>query len=315
MAMSVHGLTGSYHSLLKNCFGAIGAVTALSFAVECAKLTWVYFLRPYPSLKFYGKEWVVITGGSAGIGFEIAKQLVRAGVYNIVLIARGRSDLEGAKRELTLLNSNANIRIVTCDAADPDYPSLMKDFQAIESISMLFNNVGVHNDIPTNIEDMTKDEVNRIIAVNCNFQVQFTSMLVPKLKLATKSIIINISSLTSKMVMPMLAVYAATKAFEDHWSVNLAAELETHHIGVICLRPGITVSRMSGISTPSFFCPSASTMARACLQMIGTGKQSIAPYWPHALLDTVNALVPSCFSWPIVREMHNEKRIKLLKEK
>jgi short-subunit dehydrogenase len=111
-------------------------------------------------------------------------------------------------------------------------------------------------------------------------------------------------------------VYAATKAFETHFSVCLAAELQPFGIDVLCLRPGLTVSRMSGISAPSFFCPSAADMAFCCVRMIGCGVQpSIAPYWPHALLDVVNGFVPRSLTWPIVRGMHQQKREELLKAK
>ena len=40
------------------------------------------------------------------------------------------------------------------------------------------------------------------------------------------------------MAMPMLSIYAATKAFEDHFSLSLAAELAPDRIDVLCLRPG-----------------------------------------------------------------------------
>eukprot|EP00597_Dinobryon_sp_UTEXLB2267_P006867 CAMPEP_0170085646 /NCGR_PEP_ID=MMETSP0019_2-20121128/20477_1 /TAXON_ID=98059 /ORGANISM="Dinobryon sp., Strain UTEXLB2267" /LENGTH=219 /DNA_ID=CAMNT_0010302211 /DNA_START=332 /DNA_END=991 /DNA_ORIENTATION=- len=209
------------------------------------------------------------------------------------------------------------VRTISCDCSSPNFDSLRRSLQDL-NISMVFNNVGVHNDIPTNTEDMSLDEVNRIITVNCNFQVHFTSLLIPILKKSTikRPIVVNISSLTSQMVMPMLSVYAATKAFEEHWSVGLAAELEPFNIDVICLRPGLTVSRMSGITDASFFCPSAKDMAYACLRMIGCGEQSVAPYWPHALLDGINSWVPNSLAWPIVRKMHQEKRDKLLsKEK
>lgn len=295
--------------------GGIGAVSTLCTTASFCSFIWKYFLRPSPKLRYkYGGSWAIVTGGSAGIGLEIARNLVVEGI-NVVLIARGEKNLTAAAKELSLLSPEVNVRVVKCDASSPDYTSLMLSLQDIDNISMVFNNVGIHNNIPTNIEDMSLEETSRIISVNCNFQVHFTSLLIPKLKAAKNAVIVNISSLTSHMVMPMLSVYAATKAFEEHWSINLAAELEPHKIEVICLRPGLTVSRMSGISDPSFFCPSAKSMARACLQMIGCGEQCVAPYWPHALLDVVNSIVPSRLSWGIVRNMHQEKRDKLLKAK
>ena len=165
---------------------------------------------------------------------------------------------------------------------------------------MLINNVGVHNDIPANIQDMLPQDAERIITVNCLFHHQLTALMIPIMKKIStqksqqqKSLIVNISSLTSQMVMPMLSVYAGTKAFHEHWynqfphtnnyfevcittpggtyyphlthnnhfiihrSECVAAELAPFNIEVLCLRPGLTVSRMSGIATPTFICPMA----------------------------------------------------------
>ncbi len=80
------------------------------------------------------------------------------------------------------------------------------------------------------------------------------------------------------MAMPLLSAYAASKAFDDHFSTNLAAELQPFNIQVLCWRPGITVSQMSGITEPSLFCPSSHDMALACVRMIDSGEHIVAPY-------------------------------------
>ena len=290
-------------------------LSTLAAAKVTVRFIWKYFLRPFPELKrLYGGSWSVITGGSAGIGLEIAKLLIKHGI-NVVLIARNRENLSKVAEELSLLNSAVEVRVISCDAAAPNYAAVMKSLEDLD-ISLLVNNVGVHNDIPSNVEDMSPLEICRIIQVNCSFQVSLTSMLLPQLRRARKATIINISSLTSQMDMPMLSVYAATKAFETHFSVCLAAEVQPLGIEVLCLRPGLTVSRMSGISTPTLFCPSAADMAYCCVRMIGCGAQpSIAPYWPHALLDVVNGFVPRSLTWSIVRGMHQQKREAMLKGK
>ena len=297
----------------------IGSTVSIMAGVKLVNLAWLYFLRPFPALRnLYGSNsWALITGGSAGIGLEMAKILVKQGI-NVILMARDKNRLDNTAKELSILAPNVEIRILPMDAETPDYDIIIKCVDGL-NISLLINNVGVHNSIPTNTEDMTADEVNKIISVNCNFQVNLTAMLIPILKKNSfpkrHSTILNISSLTSQMSMPMLGVYAATKTFEEHWSTNLAAEVEPFHVDVQCLRPGITVSQMSGITEPSFFCPSAGDMAYCCLRMIGYKKVSIAPYWPHAFLDFVNGLMPERFSWSIVRKMHQDKRDLLMKNK
>ena len=80
-----------------------------------------------------------------------------------------------------MLVPNIEIRVLPMNAETPDSDIIIKCVDGL-NISLLINNVGVHNSIPTNTEDMTTDEVNKIISVNCNFQVNLTSMLIPILK-------------------------------------------------------------------------------------------------------------------------------------
>ena len=167
-----------------------------------------------------------MTGSSAGIGYEIAKQLADEGI-NIVLIARDKERLMTAAAEIES-SCGVETRIVSIDAGNPASIS-QTSFQSIVEplhVSMLINNVGIHNDIPANIEDMLPNDAERIITVNCLFHQQLTALMIPLLKKTStqqpshrKSLIVNISSLTSQMAMPMLSVYAGTKAFHEHWSV------------------------------------------------------------------------------------------------
>ena len=278
-----------------------------------------YILRGKPPLRrLYGNTWAIITGSSGGIGLELAKQLAEEGL-SVVLIARDLSRLHEVAKEIQN-KYGVQTRIVSIDAtADkPDYSELKAVLTALPTpISMLWNNVGVHNDVPANVVDMLPGDAKRIITVNCLFQVEMTALVAPLLRRGTaaKSMVVNVSSLTSRMAMPMLTVYAATKAFEEHYSECLSAELAPDGIEVLCLRPGITVSRMSGIATPSFFCPSAEVMARACISKLGRSLGSCAPYWPHALLDGVNAWVPRSVAWAAVRDMHAKRRAEILTKK
>lgn len=314
-----------HHSVLMRGLGVVGAVTALSASVSACGFVYNHFLRPFPALGArYGKGWAVISGGTAGIGYEIAKILAKEGV-NVVLLARDQQRLDETAIVLKQINPSVSVLTVSCDAASANYDVLRQSLDGLD-VSLLVNNVGVHNDIPTNVEDLSREEIDRIISVNCNFQVNLTSLLIPQLKKHQRAAVsgggyqrhaattvLNVSSLTSQMAMPLLSVYAGSKAFEEHWSACLAAELAPDHIEVMCVRPGLTVSRMSGISEPSLFCPSAADMARSILHKVGLKQLSIAPYWPHALLDWINQLVPERVAGEIVRKMHQKKRDELVK--
>jgi 17beta-estradiol 17-dehydrogenase / very-long-chain 3-oxoacyl-CoA reductase len=277
-----------------------------------------YFIRRTKHLRRdYGGTFAIITGSSSGIGFEIAKQLASEGV-NCVLVGRDMSRLTSAAATLTDLYK-VETRVVSIDASspEPDFTGLIDLCRSLPCVSILVNNVGVHNEVPANVSDMLQGDSKRIITVNCLFQTEIIRCMVPYLKPKPgrekiKSIIVNVGSLTSQMHMPMLSVYAGTKAFLEHFSACLAAELEPVGIEVVCLRPGITTGSMSGISTPSLFCPTPAVMADACVRVVGRGMLTCVPYWPHAILDAVNQWVPHSVAWSAVRQMHSVKRTEML---
>jgi 17beta-estradiol 17-dehydrogenase / very-long-chain 3-oxoacyl-CoA reductase len=287
-----------------------------SLSLLCS--AWKY-IKPLPNLKvMYPNSWAVVTGATGGIGLGIARELAKAGL-SLILLARDLKTLQQTADELMLAYPHIAVVCISADAASPDFETIMKTISRYP-ISILINNVGVINQVPANTDDLSLEEIARIIQINCTFQVQLTSLVLPVMKDASSSFkyqpkIVNISSLTSKMAMPMLSVYAASKAFMDHWSMNLAAELEPEKISVVCLRPGLTVSAMSGETVPSLFVPSAETMAAACVRMIsGNAFTSAVPYLPHLILDSINALVPRPFSWSMARDMNSKKRNKMLLE-
>jgi 17beta-estradiol 17-dehydrogenase / very-long-chain 3-oxoacyl-CoA reductase len=146
----------------------------------------------------------------------MGKLLARECHLNLVLIARTPSYLQQAKIELTAINPDIRVILICADAAAPDFDSLYTLLKDLD-ISLLINNIGIHNHVPANTDELTFAEIDGIIGVNCAFTVKFTAAVIPILKKQLHSSIVNISSLTSRMAMPMLSLYAATKAFEDHW--------------------------------------------------------------------------------------------------
>jgi short-subunit dehydrogenase len=314
----------------------IGGLTTASICWRFLGIAWQYGLRPRarPYKVFAdhsiaakadnAKSWAVVTGASSGIGFEIAKLLAQDG-FNVIIIARPSERLTAAKHAIEeVCNNIANfpktqILALPFDAADArERPSAVEawvnDNLSKLDIAVLVNNVAVHNHTPCDAHDMPVDELTRIVDINIIFTTLFTKAIAPLLiNRPSQSLILNVSSLTSRSPVPYIALYAATKAFLDHWSLGLAIELESKGVTVCSMRPGITVSRMSGIETPSLMAPTAATMARAivdhgCRSSVGGGDSvSKPPYWVHALMDSLNGVLPRCVSWPLARVVFGTK--------
>jgi len=88
---------------------------------------------------------------------------------------------------------------------------------------------------------------------------------------------------------PYLAVYAATKAYNNAFSISLARELD--NIEVISLLTG-SVNTGTNKKPVSFIRPSASTYAKHVLKIVGCGRKSIMPYLPHAIQTYLISLLP-----------------------
>jgi 17beta-estradiol 17-dehydrogenase / very-long-chain 3-oxoacyl-CoA reductase len=154
------------------------------------------------------------------------------------------------------------------------------------TINILVNNVGVG---PIGrLEEFSDDEIAETIKLNTTFPSQLTKDLLPHLR-SQPSLILNVSSYAGTYPPPYLAVYAGTKAYNNAFSISLSRELE--NIEVISL---VTGSVNTGTNTKSitFMRPSAATYARHVVSVVGCGRKSIMPYWPHAIQHFLISLLP-----------------------
>lgn len=101
-------------------------------------------------------------------------------------------------------------------------------------IGVLVNNVGTSE--LREYENLTYDEIQNIINVNCTSMVAMTQQLLPLLQKRTaKSAIINLSSFAGQSPLPYITLYSATKAMNTFFSEALS--LENPNIDILSVRP------------------------------------------------------------------------------
>lgn len=233
-----------------------------------------------------------MTGASDGLGKEFALQLARQ-KFNLLLVSCTRSKLEALEQELVSSNPGVKTRILAMDFAadrDSDYAKLQ---QAVETlggdIAILVNNVGKSHDIPVPFIQTAQAEMRDIITINCLATLRVTALVAPLMARQRRGLILTMGSFGGLFPTPLLATYSGSKAFLQHWSTALAAEMRPHGVEVQLVQSYLVTSAMSKIRRPSWLVPSARAFVRSALASVGRtgGAQgwgwSSTPWWSHAV--------------------------------
>ena len=177
----------------------------------------------------------VITGASAGIGRELARQLARRAKL-LVLVARRRDRLEELGAELQTKNPALCLQIRDIDLANLDQARQLAALLTNEPIDFLINNAGVGDHGSFATADSAR--VNQQIQVNVLALTALTRALLPRMIAQKRGAILNVSSSAGFLPLRGFAVYAATKAYVTSFSEAIRAETRDFGITVTALCPG-----------------------------------------------------------------------------
>jgi short-subunit dehydrogenase len=229
---------------------------------------------------------VLITGASAGIGREFARQLAgRAG--SLVLVARRRERLEGLRDELKRCDPNLNVHIRVTDLSDDQ--SVIELSEGLEreklSIDLLINNAGL-GDVGT-FATSELQRVKEMLAVNITAVTLLTRLLLPGMIARRRGAILNVSSSAGFLPIAGFAVYAATKAYVTSFSEAIRAELRGTGVTVTSLCPGPVRTEFNEVarraasawekSSPEFTQVSVEEVVRAALDAVAADKAVVIP--------------------------------------
>lgn len=182
---------------------------------------------------------VVITGASMGIGLATARRFAAAGA-KVVLAARSTDLIEKRVDELTLQGAEA-LAVATDVTVQAEVVRLIETtIQHYGRIDILINNAGQTELGPVATFDL--DDYRKIIDLNIFGPLYAIQAVTPKMREAGGGVIINVSSMVSKMNIPMIGAYASTKAALNMLSGTARAELEPHNIRVITMYPRLTAT-------------------------------------------------------------------------
>ena len=180
---------------------------------------------------------VLITGASAGIGREFARQLAGC-ARSLILVARREDRLAELRDELQEQHPNLAVEIRQVDLADPaQLQELMEWFDRENiNVDLLINNAGLGDSGPFATSDPIRNE--QMTLVNVVALASLTRHVLPQMIAKHRGGILNVSSSAGFLPVPGSTVYAATKAYVTSFSEALRAELHGTGISVCALCPG-----------------------------------------------------------------------------
>jgi short-subunit dehydrogenase len=194
-----------------------------------------------PPLPGHGRI-ALVTGASSGIGAALAQRFARAG-FDLVLVARSADKL---KRLAQALAREHSVRawVAQADLSQPDAAEQLaaRLKRARRPIEVLVNCAGVleHG----SFVGMAAARHRELIDLNVSGLTGMLAHFLPAMVRRGSGRVLNVASIAAFQPVPMLATYAATKAYVLSLTESLAEELRGSGVSVTALCPGITATPM-----------------------------------------------------------------------
>ncbi|XP_056388392.1 inactive hydroxysteroid dehydrogenase-like protein 1 [Hyla sarda] len=265
----------------------------------------------------YG-EWAVVTGATDGIGKAYAEELASHGV-SIILLGRSTEKLKNVSESISA-TYGVKTRFIVADLnkGSEVFPSIKEALRDVD-VGILVNNAGVCYEYPAFFTEVPEEKSLEIINVNTAAAVMMVYVVLPGMLQRKRGAIINIASITSCAPVPLLNVYAASKAFLDSFTRALQYEYGSHGIFIQSLIPGFVVTKMINFAeilrNKSIFVPLPKDYAHNAVRTIGTTLRTTG-HWSHGLQLSILNWMPEriwMFLWAYLN--NNSRAEYLSKEK
>ncbi|KRF05484.1 hypothetical protein ASG89_20360 [Paenibacillus sp. Soil766] len=183
---------------------------------------------------------ILITGGSAGIGFALAKRLVEMG-NQVIIASRNGNRLEQAVQACPALIA------YPCNLENPaDIDIFTQEvLKAHPDLSILINNAGIQLNYDFLREPDTSNKINREIQINLTSTIQLCSSFLSHFTKKPHAAIVNVSSGLGLAPKKSAPVYCATKAAVHLFTKSLRYQLEATNVKVFEIIPPLVSTEMT----------------------------------------------------------------------
>jgi len=228
------------------------------------------------------EQFVLITGATQGIGYELAKVFAK-NHFPIILVARNEKKLKSVQNEIAT-NYDVKVEYFICDISNiTDIDNLVKEIQNKGLIiSTLINNAGVG--YWGKFEDINTNTQIEMLNLNIIGLTHLCRLIIPEMKKRKSGKVMNIASIASFTPNPYAAVYAASKSYVLSLSEALNVELDEYGIKVSALcPPDVHSGFQKEAGYPNYipsgiFSSTAKTVATTAYKQFMKGKSVIRPW-------------------------------------
>jgi uncharacterized oxidoreductase len=184
---------------------------------------------------------ILITGGTGGIGYELAKQLAALG-NTILVTGRDQAKMDRVKAAFP------NIHTFQSDVSDPEaiaalYAKVTRQFP---ELNILINNAGIMRKISVYDKAGSLEDITREIGINLSGPIRMVKQFLPHLTTKSEAAIMNVSSSLAFVPLPISPVYCATKAGLHSFTESLRVQLKNTRVKVFELAPPMVQTELLG---------------------------------------------------------------------
>lgn len=257
-------------------------------------------------------EWVLVTGGTHGIGYALCEECLRLKM-GVAVVALPGTDRSSAFRALSTRYPRS-LRFLGQDLTEPGAIdrclAWLVDRQI--TVSYLINNAGFGRG---GLFELTPwEEYRSMLALNNQVLVELTYRLLPQLQ-AHGGGILNLSSMEATLPLPYKTVYTGTKAFVYNFSLALREEFRHHGVSVSVLCPGPVITNADGLRRLEAQGPRAKLLvttpeaiAPVAIRGMLTGRAVIVPGWLTRTLLITSRLVPRFLRMRVLERLFSRYR-------
>lgn len=222
-------------------------------------------------------KFILLTGGSRGIGPVIAEELAKRGAH-IALAARSVEGLKSVAEHLQSFGIQTMVVPVDLSQTSEQQKLVETVMKTFGRIDILINNAGLETEGA--YLDLSWEEIQKTIEVNLLAPMRLTQLVLPYMLEQRQGHIVNIASVAAKIGSPFAATYSGTKAGLVEWTRALRLELEGSGVQFSTILPGyineVGMFARFNIKSPSLLgSTSPDKVARAVVKAIEKEKLEI----------------------------------------